>query len=44
METYEKNTRPLIDFYKKRGLLVTINANGSAEEVYQRTRALALAE
>jgi adenylate kinase len=42
MATYEKSTRPLIDFYKKRGLLVTISADGSAEEVYQRTRALAL--
>jgi len=42
MATYEKSTRPLIDFYQKRGLLVTINAVGSAEEVYQRTRALAL--
>ena len=42
MEVYEKSTRPLIDFYRKRGLLVTIKADGSAEEVYQRTRALAL--
>lgn len=37
METYEKSTRPLIDFYKKRGLLVTVIADTSAEEVYQRT-------
>jgi adenylate kinase len=44
METYEKSTRPLIDFYKQRGLLVKINADGPAEEVYQRTRALALAQ
>jgi len=43
MEAYEKSTRPLIDFYKKRGLLVTIKAEGSPEEIYQRTRALALA-
>jgi adenylate kinase len=43
MEVYEKSTRPLIDFYKKRGLLVSIKAEGSAEDVYQRTRALALA-
>jgi len=44
METYEKSTRPLIDFYQKRGLLVTIKAEGSAEDVYQRTRVLALAQ
>jgi len=44
METYEKSTRPLIDFYKQRGLLVKINADGPAEEVYQRTHALALAQ
>jgi len=43
MEAYEKSTRPLIDFYKKRGLLVTIKAEGSPEEIYQRTRKLALA-
>ena len=33
----EKNTRPLIDFYKKRGLLVTVIADGSPEEIYERT-------
>ena len=43
MEVYEKSTKPLIDFYQKRGLLVSIKAEGSAEDVYQRTRALALA-
>jgi adenylate kinase len=44
MEAYEKSTRPLIDFYKKRGLLVSIKAEGSPEEIYQRTRTLALAQ
>ena len=37
MQAYEKSTRPLIDFYRKRGLLVTIKAEGSPEEIYQRT-------
>jgi adenylate kinase len=37
MEAYEKSTKPLIDFYKKRGLLVTIIADGSPEEIYERT-------
>lgn len=44
METYEKSTRPLIDFYQKRGLLVSIKAEGPPEEVYRRTRTLALAQ
>ncbi len=43
MAAYEKSTRPLIDFYQKRGWLVSIKAEGSPEEIYQRTRSLALA-
>ncbi len=39
MEVYEKSTKPLIDFYQKRGLLVTIEAEGTPEEIYQRTLA-----
>ena len=42
MQAYEQSTRPLIDFYQKLGLLVTINAEGTPEEVYKRTRLLAL--
>jgi adenylate kinase family enzyme len=37
MEAYEKSTRPLIEFYQKRSLLVSITANGSPEEIYRRT-------
>lgn len=43
MQAYEDSTHPLIEFYQKRGLLVTISAEGSPEEIYQRTRLLALA-
>ena len=42
MKAYETSTRPLINFFEKRGLLVTISAEGSPEEIYQRTRTLAL--
>jgi adenylate kinase len=42
MQAYQKSTRPLIDFYEKRGLLVTIPADGSPEEIYHRTRLIAL--
>ena len=39
MDVYEKSTRPLTDFYEQRGLLVTIEAEGTPEEIYQRTLA-----
>ena len=39
MEVYEKSTKPLTDFYRQRGLLVTIEAEGTPEEIYQRTLA-----
>ena len=42
MKAYEENTRPLIEFYQKRGLLITIDAEGSPEEIYRRTRLLAM--
>ena len=37
MEVYEKSTRPLTDFYAGRGSLVTIEAEGTPEEIYSRT-------
>jgi adenylate kinase len=37
MEAYGQSTRPLIDFYKRRGLLVSIAAEGSTGEIYART-------
>ncbi len=42
MKAYAISTKPLIDFYQKRGLLISISAEGSPEEIYQRTRLLAL--
>ncbi len=36
LEVYRENTEPLVDFYKQRGKLVTINAEGGIDEVYQR--------
>ena len=43
VETYQESNKPLIEFYQQRGLLFTINADGSPEEVFQRTRLTALA-
>ena len=37
MEAYERSTAPLADFYRKRKLLLSIPADGSPEEIFQRT-------
>ncbi len=37
MEAYEKSTRPLIDFYAKRNLLISVSANGTPAEICERT-------
>ena len=39
MDAYEKSTKPLIDFYRNRGLLITIQADGKPEEIYRRSLA-----
>ncbi len=35
-ETYFHETAPLIDYYKKRGVLKTINADGTIDEVWEK--------
>ena len=37
MAAYEKSTKPLIDFYQKRGLLVTVMAGKVPDETFGRT-------
>jgi len=37
LEAYEKSTAPLIEFYQRLGILVTIAANGTPEEICERT-------
>ena len=37
LEAYERSTAPLIDFYRKQGLLVRIDASGTPEEIFART-------
>jgi adenylate kinase len=39
LEVYRKNTEPLIDFYRKRERLITIDADGPIDEVYERLTA-----
>ena len=36
LKVYEQNTMPLIDYYAKQGKLVTVDGNGSVDEVYAR--------
>jgi adenylate kinase len=36
MEAYEGRTRPLIDFYEHRGLLISVSAKGTPDEICQR--------
>ncbi len=37
MEVYKKSTAPPIEFYRNEGLLVAISAEGTPEEVFERT-------
>jgi adenylate kinase len=37
MEAYEKSTLPLMDFYRRKGLLVSIPAAATPAETFQRT-------
>lgn len=37
LEAYERSTAPLIDFYRKSGLLMQVAARGTPEEIFQRT-------
>lgn len=39
LDVYRENTEPLIDFYRKRGKLTTVNAEGTIDEVYERLTA-----
>ncbi len=38
MEVYKKQTAPLLDYYQKRGVLATIDAMGTADEVFERIK------
>jgi adenylate kinase family enzyme len=39
MDAYETSTAPLIAYYQRQGLLVAVQAEGSPEEIYQRSLA-----
>jgi adenylate kinase len=37
MEAYERSTAPLTDYYRRRGLLISVSAEGTPEEIFKRT-------
>lgn len=37
MDVYQKSTTPLAEFYRRKGLLVVISAEGTPEEIFART-------
>jgi adenylate kinase len=37
LEAYEQSTAPLIEFYRRMGILVTVSASGTPEEICERT-------
>ncbi len=37
-DTYFQETEPLIDFYKKRGILITINADNDIKSIYEKLK------
>lgn len=39
LDVYQKSTAPLVEYYKNKGLLINIPADGTPEEVYQLTEA-----
>ena len=39
-ETYDRETKPLLDFYKNEGILVQINANQGIDAVYRELKAV----
>jgi len=40
MDVYKKQTAPLLNYYKQRGILTTIDALGSPDEVFERIKAV----
>ncbi|HLP77738.1 MAG TPA: nucleoside monophosphate kinase [Candidatus Paceibacterota bacterium] len=37
MDAYNSNIAPLVEFYREKGLLISISADGTPEEIYERT-------
>jgi adenylate kinase family enzyme len=37
MEAYEKSTSPLVEYYRRRNLLVSVAAEGTPEQIFERT-------
>ena len=42
LDVYRENTEPVVEFYRKRDRLTTVDADGGIEEVYERLKAALL--
>jgi adenylate kinase len=40
MDAYQRSTAPLTDYFRRRGLLIEIDAHGTPQEIFARTLAL----
>jgi adenylate kinase len=40
LEEYVRQTAPLVDYYRQRGLLHLVDGEGTPQEVFERTRAI----
>lgn len=40
LEVYQLETKPLVDYYQRSGLLLSVDGNGSIEQVWQRLQAV----
>ena len=40
LDVYRQQTEPLIEYYRSRGRLKTVDADGSMDDVYERLRAV----
>jgi len=40
LATFDEQTRPLIDYYRRSGLLRTVEGTGDAEEIYRKVAAI----
>jgi len=40
LRVYREKTRPLIDFYKNKGVLKEVDGNGTIEEVFKRVKSV----
>ena len=43
LEVYDRETSPVLDFYKEKGLYTRVNAEGSASDVFEQLKKFVIA-